>query len=349
MGSRYSSSGRFGTSQGRGFDRDFETRGNTEQMGYDEERWRRNQDWSPSQERHSQRGGEIHEDTAYGYGASGRGSSDFGRGDLGMGGGEGDFRSYQGESGFGAGSYGYGASGSQGGYSGSQGTGEYDRRERGQSYGGSYGSQGGFGGGYGRGPGSYGEGRYGQSSYDQESHSPYDQGQFGQSGYGQGMGSRGNQFGSQGYGSASDQLGSQSRFGSTGGQFGSQGSYSSKQTGFRGKGPKGYTRSDQRIEEDVNERLSDDHYLDASNIEVQVQSGTVTLSGEVEDRESKRRAEDIVESCSGVQQVQNNIRVQSSSSSSWFGNGSDEQEDQSGSASTASPGSSSKKAGSSGT
>jgi Flp pilus assembly secretin CpaC len=99
----------------------------------------------------------------------------------------------------------------------------------------------------------------------------------------------------------------------------------------------------------VNERLSDDHYLDASNIEVQVQSGTVTLSGEVEDRESKRRAEDIVESCSGVQQVQNNIRVQSSSSS-WFGNGSDEQEDQSGGASTAPSGSSSsKKAGSSGT
>jgi Flp pilus assembly secretin CpaC len=86
----------------------------------------------------------------------------------------------------------------------------------------------------------------------------------------------------------------------------------------------------------VNERLSDDYYLDASDIEVSVQGGTVTLSGEVDDRESKRRAEDIAEFCSGVQQVQNNIKVKSGGLTGWlFGNGSDESETQ-GSGTTAS-------------
>lgn len=100
----------------------------------------------------------------------------------------------------------------------------------------------------------------------------------------------------------------------------------------------------------MNERLYEDHYLDASDIEVLVQGGTVTLSGEVDDRESKRRAEDIVESCSGVQQVQNNIKVKSSFTNWLFGNGSDESEDQGSTSNTSSSqssttsGSSSKKA-----
>lgn len=38
----------------------------------------------------------------------------------------------------------------------------------------------------------------------------------------------------------------------------------------KGKGPKGYQRSDERIKEDVCDRLSDDDYLDASDIDVQV-------------------------------------------------------------------------------
>ena len=38
----------------------------------------------------------------------------------------------------------------------------------------------------------------------------------------------------------------------------------------RGRGPKGYTRSDERIREDVNDRLSDDPFVDASEIEVMV-------------------------------------------------------------------------------
>src|SRR5690606_19937537 len=34
----------------------------------------------------------------------------------------------------------------------------------------------------------------------------------------------------------------------------------------RGKGPRNYTRSDDRIKEDINDRLSDDPFIDASDI-----------------------------------------------------------------------------------
>jgi osmotically-inducible protein OsmY len=78
----------------------------------------------------------------------------------------------------------------------------------------------------------------------------------------------------------------------------------------RGRGPKGYTRSDDRIREDVNDRLSDDPHVDASEIEVTVSTCEVTLSGTVDSREAKRRAEDVAERVSGVKHVQNNLRVQ---------------------------------------
>jgi osmotically-inducible protein OsmY len=77
----------------------------------------------------------------------------------------------------------------------------------------------------------------------------------------------------------------------------------------RGRGPKGYMRSDERIKEDVNDRLTDDGSLDASEIEVDVTEREVTLSGTVGNRFDKRRAEDLAESVSGVSHVQNNIRV----------------------------------------
>jgi osmotically-inducible protein OsmY len=81
-----------------------------------------------------------------------------------------------------------------------------------------------------------------------------------------------------------------------------------------GKGPKGYRRSDERIRDEVSDRLSDDHWLDASDIEVKVENGEVTLTGTVMDRDSKRRAERLAESASGVSDVQNNIKVRQGSS-----------------------------------
>jgi len=78
---------------------------------------------------------------------------------------------------------------------------------------------------------------------------------------------------------------------------------------YAGRGPKGYRRDDSRITEDVNEALTHDAHLDASEIEVSVSGGEVTLTGTVDSREAKRHAEDIAESISGVNEVNNQIRV----------------------------------------
>lgn len=86
-----------------------------------------------------------------------------------------------------------------------------------------------------------------------------------------------------------------------------------------GKGPKGYARSDDRIREDVNDRLTEDWLIDASEIEVQVSGGEVTLNGLVADRSDKRRAEDIADRISGVKHVQNNLRVRQSAQQQAFG------------------------------
>jgi osmotically-inducible protein OsmY len=80
--------------------------------------------------------------------------------------------------------------------------------------------------------------------------------------------------------------------------------------GHMGKGPKGYQRSDERIREDVCERMTEDEQLDASEITIQVSKGEVTLNGTVTDREQKRHAEDLAERVSGVKDVTNNLKVQ---------------------------------------
>jgi osmotically-inducible protein OsmY len=78
---------------------------------------------------------------------------------------------------------------------------------------------------------------------------------------------------------------------------------------FRGRGPRNYTRSDVRIREDINDRLTDYAYIDASDIDVQVTNSEVILTGTVDSRYDKRLAEDIAEDVSGVKNVENRIRV----------------------------------------
>jgi HSP20 family molecular chaperone IbpA len=96
---------------------------------------------------------------------------------------------------------------------------------------------------------------------------------------------------------------SMSEYGTTG-QYG-RGRYS-------GVGPKNYRRTDSRVEEEVCERLMEHPEIDASNIEVKVSNGEVTLSGTVNNRTMKHAAEDILDSISGVRDVNNQIRVKSS-------------------------------------
>ncbi|HEY8580812.1 MAG TPA: BON domain-containing protein [Beijerinckiaceae bacterium] len=76
-----------------------------------------------------------------------------------------------------------------------------------------------------------------------------------------------------------------------------------------GRGPRNYTRSDDRIREDACDRLTEDASVDASDVEVIVKDREVTLNGFVGRREEKRRAEDCVERIPGVTHVQNNLRV----------------------------------------
>lgn len=81
--------------------------------------------------------------------------------------------------------------------------------------------------------------------------------------------------------------------------------------GYRGRGPKGYERSDERVHEDICEQLTLDPFLDASEITVTVKAGVVTLEGSIDERMQKHRAEDIADSCSGVKDVQNRLNVAS--------------------------------------
>lgn len=89
---------------------------------------------------------------------------------------------------------------------------------------------------------------------------------------------------------------------------------------YRGKGPMGYRRSDERIREDVCEALTLDPWLDATHVQVNVESGVVTLQGTVADRHMKFRAEECADQASGVQDVENRIRVGNATTSEGFVN-----------------------------
>jgi hypothetical protein len=78
---------------------------------------------------------------------------------------------------------------------------------------------------------------------------------------------------------------------------------------FSGVGPKNYRRRDERIRDEVCEVLTEDGVVDASDIDVAVAGGEVTLTGTVYDRKQKRRAEDLTERCAGVAEVHNKLRV----------------------------------------
>jgi hypothetical protein len=82
-------------------------------------------------------------------------------------------------------------------------------------------------------------------------------------------------------------------------------------SGFRGRGPRGYERSNERIYEDVCEGLTENDEVDASDVEVEVEKGIVTLRGTVPDRRHKKRAEQIAERASGVRDVRNQLEIES--------------------------------------
>ena len=136
------------------------------------------------------------------------------------------------------------------------------------------------------------------------------------SGYGRGTSGFGSSFGTTSGYSEPGRFPETGRFGET---FGTPSRTTRGR--FTGRGPKGYTRSDERIREDVSDRLEQHGEIDASEIEVRVSNGEVTLEGTVEDRWMKRLAEDLVEDCPGVKQVNNRIRIQGNGGGGFTGRG----------------------------
>lgn len=74
-------------------------------------------------------------------------------------------------------------------------------------------------------------------------------------------------------------------------------------------GPKGYQRSDERLCEDISERLMQAQHIDSSDVTVAVSGAKVVLEGTVPERRMKHAIEDLVDACPGVQDIDNKIRV----------------------------------------
>jgi hypothetical protein len=74
------------------------------------------------------------------------------------------------------------------------------------------------------------------------------------------------------------------------------------------RGPKGYERADDRIRDDVCERIARSG-IDAEDVEVTVERREVVLTGTVRSRGDKWRLEELADDVFGVDDVQNRLRV----------------------------------------
>ena len=117
-------------------------------------------------------------------------------------------------------------------------------------------------------------------------------------------------FGNYGYGAGGPGFGALHHLGEAGPDFAAQHPRPIEQRdSYAGRGPKGWSRKDERIMEDVCQRLTDHPGIDASDIEVRVEGGEVSLAGTVDSRYTKRLTEDVAERVSGVRDVHNQLRV----------------------------------------
>lgn len=77
----------------------------------------------------------------------------------------------------------------------------------------------------------------------------------------------------------------------------------------RGRGPNGYTRTDELLKEIICEQLTDDPFIDASDVSIEVAQSEVTLRGTVPERRQKYAIEDLVADVAGVNEIHNYISV----------------------------------------
>jgi osmotically-inducible protein OsmY len=275
-----------------------------------EDRFNREDDWRRRLNSEGSRGDRYGRSSAREYGRKDRDyGSNYGQGREGWSSGDefGRSRDYgrSGDwgSGFGATSRQYGQRNEGYGYDRSR---NDDRFDMDRSYSSDYGGRSGGNRGYG---GDYGRDRGWSFDRDADTRGDWDYNRRSWSGqeYGGGYGGQERSF----WDRASDEVSS---------WFGDEEAARRRQQDQRGRGPRNYTRSGDRIREDVNDRLTDDWRVDASDIEVTLTGTEVTLAGTVSNRDQRRRAEDIAESVSGVTHVQNNLRVKQQNQS-WSGSG----------------------------
>lgn len=76
-----------------------------------------------------------------------------------------------------------------------------------------------------------------------------------------------------------------------------------------GKGPRDFRISDERILENVCERLFEDEYVDATHVCVEIRSGEITLRGRIESGWMRDRTEQIAAGVYGVELVRNELRI----------------------------------------
>ena len=76
------------------------------------------------------------------------------------------------------------------------------------------------------------------------------------------------------------------------------------------RGPRSRRKPDESLREEIREILIADPELEATDIEVEVDGGAVTLRGVVVDPDARLLAEELVESLAGVREVHNRLRVE---------------------------------------
>lgn len=74
------------------------------------------------------------------------------------------------------------------------------------------------------------------------------------------------------------------------------------------RGPR-LRRDDRRVEEDINEWLTADPHVDATDVEVHCVDGVVTLSGLVEHRWQRYHIENMIEHRTGIAQIENHLKL----------------------------------------
>lgn len=82
------------------------------------------------------------------------------------------------------------------------------------------------------------------------------------------------------------------------------------QAPYVGLGPQGYTRSDERIREDICDELTRRWDIDPRLVAVTVRDGEVTLKGTVESLEMRRFVDEVASACTGVTQVYDQLRIE---------------------------------------